>query len=281
LFYFIAHYYREAIIDGSGLAVRSSMYDLAILFQDNVIPSTFTIPVLLDELSNESRRGIYSDILLKLQDFGGAKLGYGYTLLVGAAELGEPRAQHVLAGAYQTGILPGSPATIVPLDAGRALLLEYMSALAGLPEANMGMAWRYSYGIGVTRSCEKATLHYEYVADHVVSLLRSRPFIPYIDKTHLNAKADISSRRSAFDFEVVDYYTHLAQRDGDSNAAFSLASLFLQGNADIEQDIQGALKYLRLAADDGHVAASGQLAYLMLQGLKLNDTTGVSTISYR
>jgi TPR repeat protein len=207
-------------------------------------------------------------------DVGGARLEAGYALLVGAAELGEPRAQHVLAGAYQTGILPGVRSTLVPLDHGRSLLLEHLSALAGLPEANMGMGWRYQYGRGVMESCDKALLHYEYAANHVVAVLKTRPYMMYVHKERLTGTAEGPSggRRAGADMEVVDYYKHMALRDRDPAAAMSLANLYLNGNADIEQNVGSAMEYLTLAADLGHVAASGQLSYLMLQGLSTNNT---------
>jgi hypothetical protein len=37
------------------------------------------------------------------------------------------------------------------MNSGRALFLEYMSALSGHPMANMGMGYRYMQGIGVTQ----------------------------------------------------------------------------------------------------------------------------------
>ena len=223
--------------------------------------------------------GDWAQLLRMFSDVGGARLEAGYALLVGAAELGEPRAQHVLAGAYQTGILPGVRSTLVPLDHGRSLLLEHLSALAGLPEANMGMGWRYAYGMGVVESCDKALLHYEYAANHVVALLQERPYMMYLHKERLTetAEAGGGGRRTGADMEVVDYYKHMALRDRDPAAAMSLAHLFLYGNADIEQNIDSAMEYLTLAADLGHVAASGQLSYLMLQGLSTNRTDTVST----
>jgi hypothetical protein len=36
------------------------------------------------------------------------------------------------------------------MDAGRALLLEYLSALGGNPEAAMGMGYRYIQGFPIT-----------------------------------------------------------------------------------------------------------------------------------
>ena len=62
-----------------------------------------------------------------------------------AAELGQADAQHRLACAYATGILHGGPGGLVPMDAGKGLLLEYVSALSGNAEANVGMGYRCVY----------------------------------------------------------------------------------------------------------------------------------------
>ena len=70
--------------------------------------------------------------------------GFGY--LIRSANAGHVKAQHKLSSAYATGVFG---AALVPMDAGKALLLEYMSALGGSPEASMGMGYRFLYGIGV------------------------------------------------------------------------------------------------------------------------------------
>jgi TPR repeat protein len=71
--------------------------------------------------------------------------------------MGHVKAQHRLAGAYATGIYGSG---LVPMDAGRALLLEYMSALGGDPEAAMGMGYRHIQGIRIPENCETALKPY-------------------------------------------------------------------------------------------------------------------------
>ncbi len=46
-------------------------------------------------------------------------------LMQRAAELGHAQAQHRLATAYATGVLHGGDGGLVPMDAGKALLLDY------------------------------------------------------------------------------------------------------------------------------------------------------------
>ena len=82
-------------------------------------------------------------------------------ILMKAADTGNSKAQHILASVYATGVLNGEEG-LVPLDAGRSLMLHYMSALSGNPEANIAMGYRYANGIGVQDSCAKSILHYEY-----------------------------------------------------------------------------------------------------------------------
>jgi len=65
-----------------------------------------------------------------------------FELLLKAAEVGHPVAHHKLAVAYSTGIYT----SLAPIDLGRALILENFAALAGNPEAHMGMGYRYLKG---------------------------------------------------------------------------------------------------------------------------------------
>jgi len=65
------------------------------------------------------------------------------------------------------------------------------------------------------------------------------------------------------DVEVVDYYMHLAE-EGDVNAAVSLAWIYMQGSERVDQNITMASEMFRRAADWGHVAASGQLGFMIL-----------------
>ncbi len=184
---------------------------------------------------------------------------YAYDLIVEAANLGHPDATHLLSTIYSTGVYNG----LYSMDAGRALMLEYMAALAENPTANMGMGYRYLNGIGVPESCETALRHYEFVANIVANNLEQNIFSTHIDKPHLNELDSAKSKgRRELDNEVIDYYIHLAAED-DFNAALSLGSMYLHGSRYAEKDIEKAIKYINIPASLSHTSASGQLAYIL------------------
>ena len=189
--------------------------------------------------------------------------GFGY--LSRAAGLGHVKAQHRLAVAYSTGLYGIG---LVPMNAGKALLLEYMAALGGSPEAAMGMGNRYLYGIGVPENCETAKDFYEFAANVAADQIRTRGLPVHSERIKIS-EADVASasNRKNTDSEVVDYYKHLVSGGGDSIAAHTLGGMYLHGSRFVEQDFQKALYYLGIAATAGDPAASGQLGYLLAQQL--------------
>jgi len=93
-----------------------------------------------------------------------------FEYLIRAADAGHSSAQHRLSVAYSTGIYNN----LAPVDHGRSLLLEYFSALAGNPEAQMGMGYKYLQGISVPQSCEQALRYYEFAANHAARQIEER-----------------------------------------------------------------------------------------------------------
>lgn len=193
-----------------------------------------------------------------------------FDYLFRAAAMGNTDAQHRLSAAYATGIYGGA---LVPVDAGRSLVLEYMAALGGNPEACMGMGYRYLHGIGVPESCEKAQIYYEYAANEAAEQIRllgmggAHP--KFSERLKLSdVEVAVAKGRRDVDPEVIDYYKHLSA-GGDSSAANSLGSMYLQGSRFVDQDVDRAIHYFRMAADVGHVSASAQLGYLLVQRLSL------------
>lgn len=182
-----------------------------------------------------------------------------FELLVKAANVGHPVAQHKLAVAYSTGIYT----SLTPIDLGRALILENFAALAGNPEAHMGMGYRYLKGLGVQESCEKALPYYEYAANYAATQIEARGYTLFADRVRLSEQDGIDNSKREIDVEVVDYYMHLAD-EGDISAAVSLAWIYLQGSERVDQNISKASEMFRRAADWGHVGASGQLGYMIL-----------------
>ena len=57
--------------------------------------------------------------------------------------------------------------------------------------------------------------------------------------------------------------------NGDSQAQYTLAHLYLKGKGGIEFDVEEAVKLLEKAADNGHKEAAFDLAFLYLNGTKL------------
>jgi TPR repeat protein len=195
---------------------------------------------------------------------------YSYLgLLISAASKGDADAQHKLSVAYATGV---AARDLTPMDAGRALFLEYVSALSGNVMANMGMGYRYNMGIGVTESCEAALPHYQFAADHAsesMPIYGVHAHPP--DTLKLSEANDPSSRISRRDgtLELADYYAHLAEQ-GDALAAVTLGNMLLSGTRHLAYNETLALHYLKLAADANNPAGAGMYGYALLNQY-LND----------
>jgi hypothetical protein len=254
-----AHYYRE-VIGGLGPAVEVDGYE----FDGPALPADPRHKLLATALFEAS------DVLERAGMLGrnASAVSESYDYLFRAAALGHPDAQHRLAAAYATGIYGGA---LVQVDAGRSLVLEYMAALGGHPEACMGMGYRYLHGIGVPESCEKAQIYYEYAANEAAEQIRALgtggAHPRYSERLKLSdVEVAVSKGRKDVDPEVIDYYKHLAA-GGDANAANNLGSMYMQGSRFVDQDVDRAFHYFRLAADAGHVSASAQLGYLLAQRL--------------
>ena len=65
--------------------------------------------------------------------------------------------------------------------------------------------------------------------------------------------------------------THLIEdaRNGDPQAQYTLAHLYLKGKGGIVFDVEEAVRLLEEAADGGHKEAAFDLAFLYLNGMKL------------
>lgn len=180
-------------------------------------------------------------------------------LLMRSADAGNGDAQHKLSVAYATGV---AARDLVPMDSGRAAVLEYMSALSGNPVANMGMGFRYLNGIGVVESCERALPFYEFAANHVADLIHREGSRQQPDRFKLSEAGGQWMKREG-SLELIEYYTHLAE-DGDGTAASMLGNMYLMGTRTVPIDEKLALHYLNVAADRKNVMASGVLGYTLI-----------------
>lgn len=194
-------------------------------------------------------------------------------LLIRAADGGNHNAQHKLSAAYATGVYAADH--LVPMDAGRSLLLEYVSALSGNVLANIGMGYRFMNGIGVVENCDQALPYYEYAANQAIAdIIRlGQPVNP--DKMKLSEVLDPNARwlKSEATSELTDYYSHLAEK-GDVTAASTLGNLYLMGTRLIPVDHDRAIYYLQIAANAKNAAASGHLGYLLLKKFHHRETYG-------
>lgn len=100
-----------------------------------------------------------------------------------AAMNGSPSAQHALSAAYAVGYYGGH---LIGMDAGKAFLLEHMAAQGGHPEANMGLGYRYLYGVGVPASCEIAINYYEFAANFAENQMYRRGYLLYAETSKLS-----------------------------------------------------------------------------------------------
>ena len=201
---------------------------------------------------------------------------YSYLgLNIRAADGGHAEAQHKLSVAYATGI---AARDLTPMDAGRGLFLEYMSALSGHVLGNMGMGYRYLHGIGVIESCEAALPHYEFAANYAAEYVQQHGgHVQHPDTQKLSETMDPSSRWSKRDgtLELADYYAHLAEQ-GDALAAVTLGNMLLIGTRHLEANETRALHYLNLAAEAQNPAGAGLQGYVLLQKF-LQQVQGIAS----
>lgn len=186
-------------------------------------------------------------------------------ILMKAADTGNSKAQHILASVYATGVLNGEEG-LVPLDAGRSLMLHYRSALSGNAEANIAMGYRYAEGIGVQESCAKSIQHYEYAANIAINDMEEQGYQPHLEKAYLSQEEKTSRAPSSDNNpEVLQYYSHLVD-EGDTQAAVNLGRIYMHGNKLVDEDVQRGMHFLKIATDSGSPVAAGQLGYALAQG---------------
>jgi len=176
---------------------------------------------------------------------------------------GDDQSQFILASIYGTGVYTG----LVPMDAGRSLLLTQSSAMSGDYLANMAMGYRHLYGIGVPESCEHAIKHYELSANEAARAIESRGYALFSDKSYLY---NIKMKSREIDEELVDFYTHLSN-EGDATAALSLAVMHMTGSKLLPQSYSKAIDCLytaSLSTNRQNAAAVALLGYLLVLGFK-------------
>lgn len=184
-----------------------------------------------------------------------------------AASLGNPDAQQILATHFANagflGITAANPTEVVSPGSVVStansnndivsIVYAYFAALGGSLGAQMNMGYRYLYGYGVSQDCEAALPYYELAANQAVEAIRAaasrypgQVVLPPSEalKTRLSELTVPRNARRAgkeTNAEVVAFYEAAAMA-GDSSAAASLGTLFLNGGRGVPQDVRLAAK---------------------------------------
>ncbi|XP_013116479.1 protein sel-1 homolog 1 [Stomoxys calcitrans] len=142
-----------------------------------------------------------------------------------------------------------------------ALIHLTLAALGDHTYAQMALGYRYSFGINVPASCEKSLSYYKKVAKKV-ALKVTFASGPLVHRVRL---LDELENPGSQETEIVDYYQLLADK-GDVQSQVGLGQLYYQGGKAIQQDHQKALEYFTLAANAGNAIGYAFLGKLYLEG---------------
>ncbi|XP_055848390.1 protein sel-1 homolog 1 isoform X2 [Episyrphus balteatus] len=142
-----------------------------------------------------------------------------------------------------------------------ALMHYTLAALGGDIYAQMALGYRYSFGINVPLSCEKSLSFYKRVAKIVASKITFSSG-PIVHRVRLLDELENSGSQET---ELVDYYQLLADK-GDVQSQVGLGQLYYQGGKATEQDLQKALEYFTQAANAGNAIGFAFLGKLYLEG---------------
>lgn len=182
-----------------------------------------------------------------------------WSYLTSSAKLGHAGALHKLASAYFTGVYGGHR---IPVDIGRSIVLDQMSALAGYAPAHVSLGYKHLKGLGVKASCERAAVHYEFAANAVVNRILRRGYALQNERIHLS-QLERKLNKNELSNDLLQYYHHAAL-DGDVLAATNLGTIYLYGTRTAPQNVSKALYYLKTGYQWGGVAAAGLLGYTLM-----------------
>lgn len=123
-------------------------------------------------------------------------------------------------------------------------------ARTGSVESQVFLGWMYENGLGINKDQEKAFSNYQNAAK-----LGSVNGQFYLAKSY--------AKKNNFT-EAVEWYLKAAEKEY-SPALFRLGWVYDIGRG-VNKDKTKALSYYRRAADQGHIFAQKQLAFLLMQG---------------
>eukprot|EP01135_Chromosphaera_perkinsii_P000357 Nk52_evm4s78 gene=Nk52_evmTU4s78 len=153
-------------------------------------------------------------------------------------------------------------------------LLYYTFASHGHDKfAKMALGFRYVYGVGVARNCEKGALLYSEVAADVAEIV-SKDGSLLIEKARLSAEEDRIRATSMSQEDIIQYYQYTADR-GDVQAEVLMGQLYYQGGHGLRADPQKAFSYFHAASQNGNAEAMAFLGqmYMMGKGVQQNNLT--------
>ncbi|XP_065085460.1 protein sel-1 homolog 1 [Ochlerotatus camptorhynchus] len=147
----------------------------------------------------------------------------------------------------------------------KALVYYTMAALGDNSWAQMALGYRYWSGVGVPNSCETALDFYRKVATKVANQVTFSGGAA-VHRIRLLDEVENSGPSSGIlDNDLIDYYQLLADK-GDVQAQVGLGQLHYQGGRGIPLDHQKALQYFSQAANAGNAVAMAFLGKIYLEG---------------
>ena len=163
---------------------------------------------------------------------------------------GNGTAQHHLALIYSIGL--GG----IPKDPARAILYHTYAAVSGSIASEMILAYRYLYGLSVTKSCEESAWYYRQVADHGMRVYFAGPpggkMLPKADtklSDEVGGVYGYDAQPEATLEDLLDYFRFSA-RKGDQHANLVLGQVYYVGTSSIPRDLRKARDYFIEATKD-------------------------------
>lgn len=167
----------------------------------------------------------------------------------------------------------------VNVSQAKSLVYYTFSAIGGNHWAQMALGYRYFAGIIVTTSCEKALDFYKIAAAKVakeVTLSGGQ----MIHRIRLMEEADATGYNAGIlDKDLFEYYQLLANK-GDVTAQVGLGQLHFQGGRGIPLDYEKAHHYFLQAAEANNPIALGFLGRMYLEGNEFVKQDNQTAFSY-
>jgi hypothetical protein len=157
-------------------------------------------------------------------------------------------------------------------DAATALEALNYAAERGHPGALWKLGRMYQTGDLVTEDDRKAMELFARVASDYADGNPRGPEAPFVADafTTLGSyyRSGIPGSMEADPRRARRFFAYAASYFGDSDAQFSLATMFLQGQGG-EQEVRQAARWFKLAARKGHVGAQAEFGHMLYEGIGL------------